>query len=101
MYVNRPFETGSTPIAPDPMLQEDAEALVSAFEKRFGPGLLNADEATLASFFDARGGFNWTVVTRDGMPEAFFRQPAFAMRPRWTFVPRDEVPEEIAGRLIY
>lgn len=100
MYVNEPDKAGSTPVARYSVPEEDHEALIATFRMRFGPEAAALDGDDLTSIHDARGGFLWTVLTCGGAPKAFFRQPAFAIRPKWTFVPAEEVPDDIISRFL-
>lgn len=98
MYVKELDKAGSTPVARFVVTEQEREILLAAFEARFGASVATLDDRDLTSIFDARRGFLWTVLTSGGAPLAFCRQPSFAMRPKWTFVPVDEVEDDIRAR---
>ena len=98
MYVNELDKAGSTPVARFPVPEQEQELLFAVFEARFGQDAAVLDSRELTSIYDARGGFIWTALTSAGVPRGFFRQPSFAIKPKWTFVPVDEVEDDICSR---
>jgi len=99
MYINGSMRAGSTPVLLEVVSEEDLEGLLFALEARFGQQSHRPVLGEQVSIFDARGGFNWTVIAPKGQTATFFRQPSFAIHPRWTFVPNEEVPTDIRNQL--
>ncbi len=64
-----------------------------------GPDGAEVDEADMVSVFGTCGGVMWTALTSGGVSKVYCRQLAFAIQPKWTFVPDDSVPEDVRSRI--
>lgn len=65
----------------------------------FEPDGAEVDEADMVSVFDNCGGVMWTAVTSGRVAKVYCRQVAFAIQPKWTFVPEESVPEDVRSRM--
>ncbi len=99
MYVDENHWARSSPLPHECAPDTDQEILMKSYFTRFGPDAPEVDNGDMVTVFDSRGGFNWTALSSGGVARVYCRQPAFAIKPKWTFVPEDSVPEDVRSRI--